>query len=219
MSFLYIEVGLQQASLFSSSSTSEVQILPLPDGDFRHFQHFLSNQEADAYYQQLLASLAWRQDDIKMYGKQVKIPRLQAWYGDEDALYQYSGLNLPPIPWTEALYELKVKCEKACDTQFNSVLANCYRDGRDSMAWHSDDEPELGERPVIASLSLGQMRNFDLKHRTSGQRHRLPLEHGSLLVMAGNSQTHWLHSVAKTTKALAPRINLTFRLITPSLRG
>tara|TARA_R110000744_G_scaffold160969_7_gene277371 strand:+ start:5596 stop:6228 length:633 start_codon:yes stop_codon:yes gene_type:complete len=209
---------LQQSSLFPSASSDEAEILPLPDGDFRYFQHFLSSQEADTYYKRLLESLAWRQDDIKMYGKQVKIPRLQAWYGDEDALYQYSGLDLPPIPWTEELHTLKVRCEKASESVFNSVLANCYRDGQDSMAWHSDDEPELGHRPVIASLSLGQVRNFDLKHRTSGQRHRLPLEHGSLFIMAGNSQTHWLHSLAKTTKSLAPRINLTFRLVTQSLR-
>ncbi|GAC32492.1 alpha-ketoglutarate-dependent dioxygenase AlkB family protein [Paraglaciecola polaris] len=210
---------MQQSSLFPSAVSTEPEILPLPGGDFRYFRHFLSSQEADYYSARLLTSLAWRQDHIKMYGKQVKIPRLQAWYGDADALYQYSGLNLQPYPWSEELAELRVRCETVSKTRFNSVLANCYRDGQDSMAWHSDDEPELGRYPLIASLSLGQVRNFDLKHRVSGERHRLPLEHGSLLIMAGRSQEFWLHSLAKTKKSLAQRINLTFRLVSPNPQG
>ncbi|WP_158771469.1 alpha-ketoglutarate-dependent dioxygenase AlkB [Paraglaciecola sp. L1A13] len=209
---------MQQSSLFPSEASTEPEILPLPDGNIRYFNHFLSTEEADHYCTRLLGSLAWRQDHIKLYGKQVKIPRLQAWYGDNDALYQYSGLNLRPNSWNDELKELRERCEAVCNVRFNSVLANCYRDGQDSMAWHSDNEPELGRYPVIASLSLGQVRNFDLKHRISGEKHRLPLEHGSLLIMAGGTQQFWLHSLAKTKKSLAPRINLTFRLVTPNLR-
>ncbi|MFQ3237020.1 MAG: alkylated DNA repair dioxygenase AlkB, partial [Paraglaciecola sp.] len=136
--------------------------------------------------------------------------------GDNDALYRYSGLRLSPNPWTEALKELKVLCEKNCGQSFNSVLANCYRDGQDSMGWHSDNEAELGVQPVIASVSLGQIRNFDFRHNTSGEKYRQALESGSLLLMKGDTQLHWQHAMAKTTQVLQPRVNLTFRYVFPT---
>lgn len=159
------------------------------------------------------SGLDWRQDEITLYGKQVLIPRLQAWYGDEDSFYQYSGLSLTPLPWTESLLQLKKRVEQTCDTSFNSMLANCYRDEKDSVAWHSDDEPELGRQPIIASLSFGAERVFQLKHKMTGERFKLPLQSGSLLIMAGNTQQYWLHAVPKQQRHSGARINLTFRKI------
>ena len=205
-----------QYDLFGADATDTPGLLPLKDGYVSYDPAFLTSPQADYYLACLLATLAWRQDHIKLYGKEVKIPRLQAWYGDADALYQYSGLRMSPNPWTEALTRLKVLCEKRCGQSFNSVLANCYRDGQDSMGWHSDNEAELGAQPVIASVSLGQARNFDFRHNTSGEKYRQVLGPGSLLLMAGDTQRHWQHGLAKTTKLLGPRVNLTFRYVFPT---
>ena len=159
--------------------------------------------------------LDWRQDEINLYGKQVLIPRLQAWYGDKESFYQYSGLSLAPIPWTESLSILKDKIEKNTQFEFNSMLANLYRDQKDSVAWHSDDEEELGLQPTIASFSLGAERVFQLKHKITGERFKLPLQSGSLLIMAGDTQKYWQHAVLKQQRQIGPRINLTFRKIFP----
>lgn len=164
---------------------------------------------------ELIASVPWRQDTITVWGKRRLQPRLVAWYGDAGASYTYSGLRLDPLPWTDTLMELKSLAESAANAEFNSVLLNHYRDQNDSMGMHSDDEPELGENPVIASLSLGEERVFVLKHRfrTELPPCRLPLASGSLLVMKGPTQANWKHGLPKERHACGSRINLTFRYV------
>lgn len=176
---------------------------------------FLTEESASHYFSIFKQELQWEQSMIQVYGRRVPIPRLNAWYGDPDAGYQYSGTRLEPRSWTANLLALKQRVEKLTKHRFNSVLANLYRDGKDGVAWHSDDERELGENPVIASVSLGAVRRFMLKHRYDREESgiELMLPHGSLLVMAGETQRYWLHQVPKTAKAVGPRINLTFRTI------
>ncbi|MCH2043066.1 MAG: alpha-ketoglutarate-dependent dioxygenase AlkB [Saprospiraceae bacterium] len=189
--------------------------IPLEDGELTFYDQFLNVEEAHNCFALLRKNLAWRQDSIKMYGKELLIPRLQAWYGDQSARYKYSGILLEPLAWTPTLLELKKRVEKACNTKFNSVLVNLYRDGKDSMGWHSDDEPELGENPVIASLSLGATRRFSFRHRQQKDlaKIRMDLLDGSLLIMRGKTQHYWQHSLPKTAKKVGERINLTFRSI------
>jgi alkylated DNA repair dioxygenase AlkB len=157
----------------------------------------------------------WRQDRIVVWGQSHLQPRLSAWYGDADSQYTYSGLAMTPTPWTPLLADLKAQVEDLCQARFNSVLLNLYRDQRDSMGMHSDDEPELGAQPVIASLSLGETRTLVFKHRHRSDLApvRLPLNDGSLLLMQGATQAHWKHGIAKQTRPLGPRLNLTFRWI------
>ena len=204
-----------QNDLFLDEQHQEIIRLPMEDADVRYYPRLLGPDQAGHYYQDLQDSLLWQQDHIKLYGKQVKIPRLQAWYGEPDAIYTYSGLTMRPHRWTKSLLELKSLCENVAGSRFNSVLANWYRDGQDSMGWHADDEPELGARPIIASLSFGQARDFDFRHKLNGKKHRINLEQGSLLVMAGNTQRYWMHGISKRTRAMVGRINLTFRMIYP----
>lgn len=196
-----------QPSLFNPGKIS------LPQAELDYRADFLSQTKADALLLCFRQSLNWRQDSIKLYGKVVKIPRLQAWYGDADSTYRYSGLTMTPLPWTEELWELKQRCEQACGHRFNSVLANWYRDGNDSMGWHADSEPELGDNPVIASVSLGACRNLDFRHIRSDEKYRIALAHGSLLIMQGATQHYWQHAIAKTRRVSEGRINLTFRYI------
>jgi len=148
-----------------------------------------------------------------MYGKRVAIPRLQAWYGDKGMDYSYSGIILTAKPWPPVLLELKQQVENKCQSSFNAVLANLYRDQDDTVGWHSDDETELGKNPVIASVSFGDERNFQLKHKDSGEKLTIPLTSGSLLVMAGETQHYWQHCLPRTKKMKSSRINLTFRQI------
>ena len=204
-----------QNDLFYNEEENDGIHLPMEDADIRYYPGFIEDKAADNYYVHLRDSLVWRQDHIKMYGKEVKIPRLQAWYGDPEAVYTYSGLTMEPYSWTAPLRQLKELCEQKSRAKFNSVLANWYRDGSDSMGWHADNEPELGDRPVIASLTLGEARDFDFRHLIKGQKQRITLQHGSLLVMAGNTQKFWQHGIGKRTRALGGRINLTFRMIYP----
>jgi alkylated DNA repair dioxygenase AlkB len=147
----------------------------------------------------------------------VPIPRLTAWHGE--AGYVYSGIAMQPAAWTPALLEIKRCAEHHAGQGFNSVLLNLYRDGRDSVSWHADNEPGLGRDPVIASLSLGATRRFQLKHRRNGLRVAIDLEHGSCLVMAGATQHHWLHQLPKTARPVGPRVNLTFRRMMPAQQG
>ena len=204
---------IEQQGLFDDEVDDTPVLLPMQDAEVSFYPHFLSPERADFYLERLLASLAWQQEEIFLYGRKVKIPRLQAWYGEKDATYQYSGLTMIPKTWTPELSALKERCENTCGQHFNSVLANLYRDGQDSMGSHADNEAELGDRPCIASLSLGQSRNFDFRHNTTGQKLRLPLNHGSLLIMQGSTQDHWQHAIAKNKKTMGKRINLTFRKI------
>ncbi len=189
--------------------------IPLIDGDARFIADFLTRPQSDAYFAELLDLVDWRQHIIRIRGRQVASPRLSAWYGDPDAHYSYSGLSLEPRPWLPVILELKTQVESACNAPFNSVLLNLYRDGSDSMGWHSDDEPELGERPVIASLSLGATRRFRLRHRRRKDLEpvAIDLDNGSLLIMEGDTQHFWKHQISKSKRVTEPRLNLTFRNI------
>lgn len=186
----------------------------LPDCTIEYYPDFLNRHQADQVFNQLYKCIPWQQDQIRMFGKWVRIPRQQAWFGDTDAEYTYSGLTLAPRPFPEPLLHLKQDIEAICGHNFNAVLANLYRDGKDSMGWHSDNEKELGNNPVIASISLGTERRFQLKHRSDPSlKYQIPLAHGSLLIMKGATQHHWLHGIPKQAKIDTARINLTFRRI------
>jgi alkylated DNA repair dioxygenase AlkB len=179
---------------------------------------FLAPAEATELFQTLIRDTPWLQPDLTIHGKRIKMPRLTAWYGDPQAYYTYSGIRNVPLPWTERLLGLKQHIELLIGQPFNSVLLNLYRSGNDSMSWHRDDEPELGFRPNIASVSLGLVRRFDFRpverpavgNRT---RHSIELAHGSLLLMRGETQEAWEHGLSKASGVDGPRINLTFRLI------
>lgn len=164
---------------------------------------------------ELIDETHWRSEEITVWGKRHRQPRLTAWFGDAGRTYTYSGISMEPLPWTPRLAELRVLVEAACEETFNSVLLNYYRDERDSMGLHSDDEPELGPKPIIASLSVGEVRVLTFKHklRTDLPTIQLPLESGSLLLMKGDTQRFWKHGIVKSAKALGARVNLTFRRI------
>ncbi len=192
--------------------------LSLPDADLLYDPAFLPGAEADALLARLGAEAAWEQRIIRIFGRELPQPRLTAWYGDANARYTYSGLTWEPRPWLPALLALRHRLELAAGSPFNSVLLNSYRSGQDSMGWHADDEPELGPTPVIASLSLGATRRFRLRPR-AGLPHPpfgLDLPHGSLLLMRGPTQQHWQHALPKTARPVGPRLNLTFRWVTPA---
>ena len=180
----------------------------------RLYRDVVSPERQDTLFRELLAQVEWQSHRITIFGREMLEPRLSAWVGDE--AYRYSGRVRTPLPWTPALDELRSVREEISGARFNSVLCNLYRDGRDSMGWHSDDEPELGEQPVIASISLGSERRFRLRHRTKDEQITTELPPGSLLVMAGACQLHWKHAVPKTARPVEPRINLTFRQILSS---
>ena len=191
----------------------------LPGTQLVYRPAWLPVREADALFDDVRQTLPWSVHRIRLFGREVDSPRLSAWIGDADAVYRYSGADFTPHPWTAALSGLRLRLQDELGTPFNSVLANLYRDGRDAMGWHSDDEPELGPEPVIASVSLGGVRRFLLKHRQDAAlRSALELPHGSLLVMAGKTQRHYRHALPRTAKPVAPRINLTFRWIDPARR-
>jgi alkylated DNA repair dioxygenase AlkB len=168
--------------------------------------------ESARIFEQLKAQIRWRQDVMRFGRREVPQPRLTAWYGDDGKAYVYSGISNHPLPWTALLLALKAKAEGFAENAFNSVLLNYYRDGSDSVGWHADNEPELGRRPVIASLSFGATRTFELRRRTTGKVAKLPLTSGSILVMRGTTQHNWVHRVPKEPGS-ASRINLTFRFI------
>ena len=186
----------------------------LPDADVRHLPGWLLPAEADALLHTLRETVPWEVHRIRMFRRWVDSPRLSCWIGDPQAHYRYSGADFVPQPWPLGLLPLRERLQQACAARFNSVLINRYRDGRDSMGWHSDDEPELGEQPVIASLSLGAARRFVLRRRDD---HALTAEfllaHGDLLVMAGDTQRFYQHALPKTARPLGERINLTFRWV------
>ena len=191
------------------------QSLISQDGRLSLVKHFLPPQDAHNYFQLLLNHIDWRQEHYTIYGKSVTAPRLVAWYGDPKAAYTYSGVTHVPLPWSSPLKRLKSKIEILTNESFNSVLLNLYRNGQDSMGWHADQEKELGINPCIASLSLGEERLFKLRHNDSNQSIDINLPSGSLLIMAGELQHYWKHSVPKTKKLKSARINLTFRKILP----
>jgi alkylated DNA repair dioxygenase AlkB len=184
------------------------------DGELYFGRSFFPLRQSDEFFRDLRAGTAWQQDQMKWFGKQVNIPRLTAWHGDPEKVYRYSGITVAPTPWTPTLLRIKKAIEEASGTTFDSVLLNLYRDGRDSVSWHSGDEPELGTNPVIGSVSFGATRVFNLRHKHDPTRRlRLELSHGSYLLMAGSTQHHWLHEIPKTARPVGERINLTFRTI------
>lgn len=184
----------------------------LADAEVSFVANFLP--DADDLFDEVKKTTAWQDRTIRMYGKDIPLPRRTAWYGEPEAAYVYSGIENVPLPWTEAISKIRDAVQAHCDFRFNSVLLNRYRTGKDSVAWHADDEPELGERPVIASVSLGATRAFNLKHkRRADLKASINLTHGSLLVMRGQTQANWLHCIPKTTKPVGERINLTFRVV------
>ena len=186
----------------------------LPDARLRYYQKFLSVVEADQFYKNLLETIPWQQDDVKVFGKVYAQPRLTSLHSNKLSTYTYSGLTLKPHPMTEVLIELSNRIQKVSHHDFNCVLLNLYRDGSDSNGWHADNEKELGKHPQIASYSFGATRFFHFKHRNiKEQRYKIELHHGSLLLMEGAMQENWLHQIPKTKKPLEPRINLTFRKI------
>jgi alkylated DNA repair dioxygenase AlkB len=175
---------------------------------------WLPAAEADALLSTLSTDLPWEHHAVRMFGRTHSAPRLSCWIGDPGATYRYSGTRHAPRPWTPALARLRERVQEATGARYNSVLANLYRDGRDAMGWHSDDEAELGPDPAIASVSLGGVRRFALKHRGDPSRKLdLALPHGSLLLMHGATQRHYRHALPRTSRPVAPRINLTFRQI------
>ena len=190
--------------------------MKLEDADVSYHPNFFNARECVFYMQTLRRTVRWRQNKIRFYGKESLVPRLEAWYGDKGKSYSYSGITMHPDPWTSELNSIKERLEKKCSERFNSVLINLYRDGKDRVAWHSDDEKELGNKPTIASISFGEERKFRFRHKehdANGLREEIVLESGSLLLMRGNTQENWKHEVPKTSRKIGPRINLTFRRI------
>lgn len=188
--------------------------LEMQDAEVVLYPDFFATKEADVLFSALSETIAWRQDPIRIYGRVVDQPRLTAWYGNAGRSYTYSGIKMDPLPWTPVLLQIRRRIEAVAGVAFNSVLLNQYRNERDSVSWHSDDEPELGVNPVIASVSFGATRRFQFKHKHDPHlRATVDLTHGSLLVMAGPTQHYWKHQIPKSTRPHGSRINLTFRVI------
>lgn len=197
-----------QQSIFHSSNEN---ILP-HHGEIQLFDSFFTKKSADFYFKRLKETIQWKQEPIWMFGKKVMQPRLTALYGDSEKTYSYSGITMKPLSWTSELLEIKSSVEQETESAFTHVLLNFYRDGRDSMGWHRDNEPSLGPNPVIASVSFGASRNFQIRNYfDKSEKIQIPLNHGSLLIMKGESQHYWEHQIPKTKKVLGGRINLTFR--------
>tara|TARA_R110000796_G_scaffold104102_1_gene213825 strand:+ start:210515 stop:211117 length:603 start_codon:yes stop_codon:yes gene_type:complete len=188
--------------------------LNLPDSDIIYFPNFIEKHKTDAYFNILRENILWQQDYIKVFGKVYAQPRLTSLYSSNGKPYTYSNITMHPHAFSKELFDLKTKVEQVADTIFTTCLLNLYRDGKDSNGWHADNEKELGINPIIASITLGQERYFHLKHRTDKNlKRKILLKHGSLLLMKGETQHHWLHQIPKTARPLNERINLTFRVI------
>ncbi|HSP10892.1 MAG TPA: alpha-ketoglutarate-dependent dioxygenase AlkB [Salegentibacter sp.] len=192
----------------------KIETFDLKDAHLRYVSDFFNSEKADFYFKKLKQEIPWKQDKIKLFGKEHLQPRLSAFFAEPDINYSYSGLKLKPNYFPETILKIKKMVENFSEFEFNSCLANLYRDGQDSMGWHSDNEKELGRNPVIASVSFGAERIFHLKNNAdTSLRKKIVLEHGSLLMMEGSIQHHWKHQLPKTRKIIGPRINLTFRKI------
>ncbi len=193
-------------------NTPKANLLPF-DGEVRYYGSIMNIKKAQYYFDQLLKNIQWENDKAVVLGKQIVTKRKVAWYGDEPFSYTYSKTTKLAFPWTEELLDLKKIVEKETGEKFNSCLLNLYHDGNEGMAWHSDAEKDLKKNGAIGSLSFGAERNFLFKHKKTKQKVSVLLEKGSLLVMKGETQTHWLHRLPPTKKVKYPRINLTFRTI------
>ncbi len=188
-----------------------LNILPF-DGIANYFGSVLSHTKAEHYLKRLLDTIMWENDQLVIYGKHITTKRKVAWYGNSNYAYTYSNVTKHALDWTEELSELKVMVEKLTDTSFNACLLNLYHDGDEGVSWHSDDEKALGNKPTIASLTLGAERKFSLKHKTNKKTISLTLENGSLFVMKGSTQSNWVHCLPKMKAITTPRVNLTFRM-------
>ncbi len=203
---------MEQLDLFSELNT-DCEVTKITNGEYIYVPSFFDKSISDYYYHKLFNEINWKQEEMTIYGKSVKLPRLTAWYGDNDKPYSFSGITLNPNPWTSELIEIKKAIELKWNVVFNSVLLNLCRDGKDSISWHSDAEKELGVNPIIASVNFGATRKFQLRHCSSKEKIELELRHGTLLIMQGELQHYWQHQVPKTSKEIGKRINLTFRVI------
>lgn len=190
------------------------QYFQLPNAELYYWPSFLNDADCRAFMA-TLTDLPWQQPEIMMFGRKILIPRQQLWMGDAHCSYRYSGVTFVPEPWQPEILQLTQQINQRLQQSFNCVLLNWYQDGSQAMGWHSDDEPELGVAPQIASLSLGQQRRFDLRHRQTNAQLQLELANGSLLLMAGQCQQYWQHRLPKQAQATAQRFNLTFRYIAP----
>lgn len=210
---------LAQGSLAFGGEPDASITLELAGAEVRLWPNWIDPREADGLLHALHKSIDFEQHRLRLFGRAVDAPRLSCWIGDPRAYYRYSGATFAPHPWPPLLAQLRERVEAACDARFNSVLANLYRDGRDAMGWHSDDEDELGAAPVIASVSLGGTRRFRMRPRHgSAPARTLELTHGSLLCMSGETQTNYMHAVPRTRRPVTPRLNLTFRWVEPGKR-
>ena len=198
--------------LFSTANDSTINILPF-DGTVNYYGKIFTTIEANHFTQNLLTGIDWKNDQSFIYGKLITTTRKVGWYGDEDFDYTYSKTTKKALPWTDELQEIKNITEEKTGEQYNSCLLNLYHNGDEGMGWHSDAEKELKKDGAIASLSFGAERKFLFRHRQSKDTISVMLENGSLLLMHGNIQTHWLHRMPPTKKVTTPRINLTFRTI------
>lgn len=185
----------------------------IKNGEYIFIPNYFNKAESDIFLNKLKNNIDWKQESMNMYGKQLNFPRLTAWYGDNDKLYSFSGIKLSPQPWNDELLKIKNKIEPKSLVNFNSVLLNRYRNGNDSISWHTDAEKELGKNPTIASVNFGATRKFQLKHIHTKEKLEIELTHGSLLIMQGELQHFWQHQVPKTAQKVNERINLTFRVI------
>ena len=203
--------------LFSDAEgKSQPETILLPDADITLYRKLFSTAEADLNCQAIMREINWEQQKIYMFGKTTLIPRLTSWVGDPNKEYTYSGIRVKNKPWTPSLLNIKSRVEHIAETKFNSVLLNLYRNGDDCVAWHSDDEPELGVNPIVGSVSFGEARPFQLKNKKNPTvKYEVLLGHGDFLLMKGKTQAAWLHQVPRRKSMSEPRVNLTFRIIKP----
>ena len=198
--------------LFSEITDTPENILPI-DGNACYYENLLSTHTADLYFFLLYKQIKWKNDEALIFGKKIRTKRKVAWYADKPYSYTYSNHTKKALMWINELLELKQKVENKTGDSFNSCLLNLYHTGSEGVAWHSDGEKDLKQNGAIASLSLGAERMFSFKHKKTKKTVSLVLSHGSLLVMRGTTQTHWLHRLPPSKRIIQPRINLTFRTI------
>lgn len=209
-----MKLGVTEPDLFNQNRDDHNPLIQLRDAELLYYPAFFDKETSDRYFKSLMEKVVWKQDTMKIYGKEVLLPRLSAWFGDKAKPYKYSGITLQSSPWTIELLEMKEKVEAAADMRFTSVLINRYRNGQDYVGWHADSEKELQKNPVIASLNFGATRTFQLRRADDHtEKFEVELKHGTLLVMRGAMQHFWQHQVPKTSAKIGERLNLTFRFI------
>ncbi|HRD57384.1 MAG TPA: alpha-ketoglutarate-dependent dioxygenase AlkB [Ferruginibacter sp.] len=200
------------ADLFSTISSERVNLLPF-DGEVIYYGKIFTSTEANRFYEALMTNIEWKNDEAFIMGKLIITKRKVAWYGDRPFEYTYSKRSKYALAWTDTLLQLKKITEENTGESYNSCLLNLYHSGEEGMAWHSDGEKDLKKNGAIASLSFGAERKFAFKHKETGEKRNILLQHGSLLLMKGTTQANWLHRLPPTKTVLKPRINLTFRTI------